>query len=291
MPQILFSRNELYYSDYFRRDLWQRRAWRMLAEHELKAWLAGRSLGAASHHVVPTAAMSAHLRKAGVLSDAIAVLPFGFDPEIFTQSKEPLAAEQLAKLQSTPTASKILYVSHYNYFRNFETLLRALPLIKEKIGRPVQLVLTTELRRDGNYGGYDATRDVELIERLKLTDDLVMLGAVAYRQLHEVYRACDLFACPSYAESFGHPLLEAMANDLPVIAANLPVHREICQNAATYFDVFDETELAIRVAEVLKDEPLRKRLVEAGRQRVKEFSWDAHVEGLMQLMDEVLSAA
>jgi len=158
----------------------------------------------------------------------------------------------------------------------------------EITGRRVQLVLTTDLRRGVSYGGYDAAQAVSLIEKLKLKDDLIMLGPVAYQQLHNVYKACNLFVCPSYAESFGHPLLEAMASNLPVIAADLPVHREICQNAARYFSVFDEEQLADCAAQVLLDAPLRAQLVKAGQQRVQEFSWDAHVKGLIELIDQTL---
>jgi hypothetical protein len=54
----------------------------------------------------------------------------------------------------------MLLVSHYNYFRNFETVIKALPRIKTEAGKRglgVQLVLTTDLQKGAVYGGYDAT--------------------------------------------------------------------------------------------------------------------------------------
>jgi hypothetical protein len=39
----------------------------------------------------------------------------------------------------------------------------------------------------------------------------------------------------AYTESFAHPLVEEMANGLPVVAAEIAIHREICQEAAVYF--------------------------------------------------------
>ena len=45
-----------------------------------------------------------------------------------------------------------------------------------------------------------------------------------------------LFVFPSYLETFGHPLLEAMASDVPLVAADIPVFREVAGDAALYAD-------------------------------------------------------
>jgi hypothetical protein len=49
---------------------------------------------------------------------------------------------------------------------------------------------------------------------------------------------------PAYAESFAHPLIESMSSGLPVVASDLPVHREICGDAAIYFPRFSPDALA-----------------------------------------------
>jgi glycosyltransferase involved in cell wall biosynthesis len=290
IPQILFSRNALYFSTYFMKDLRRRRAWPMLAGHLLKSCLAKWSLRIADYHVTPSAAMAEYLQAEGVKPERLKVLPFGFDSSIFIGQRKPLAANKAAALAKKPDAIKLLYVSHYNYFRNFETLLRALPLLKARFERPVQLVLTTELKPGAVYGGYHTDAAFALIEQLKLTDDVLMLGTVNYDQLSWVYQACDVFVCPSYAESFGHPLLEAMSAKLPVVAANLPVHREICGDAAVYFDVFDEGQLASQVTQVLRDATMREHLAAAGEKRIQQFSWDAHVAGLMEFVETIAVA-
>ena len=57
------------------------------------------------------------------------------------------------------------------------------------------------------------------------------------------YRACHIYVTPAYAETFAHPLVEAMACGLPVVASNC-VHREICGDAAPYFPRFSLSMLA-----------------------------------------------
>jgi len=54
-----------------------------------------------------------------------------------------------------------LLASHYNYFRNFETVLRALAIARKRASRPLELVLTTTLgigRRDHGYDTTEAAR-------------------------------------------------------------------------------------------------------------------------------------
>ncbi|MCW5969249.1 MAG: glycosyltransferase family 4 protein [Blastocatellales bacterium] len=291
-PQILFNRNDLHFSREFDRDLRARGLYGQWVANRLKRVLALRSMRAAAANIAPTAAFAAKLSAASRLPlNAFRVMPFGFDEEVFASDPAPLDGAQLARLDLKRPLRRLLYVSHYNYFRNFETLLRALPRIYDRLraatGEEVQLVLTTEIRRGAVYGGYDATRAAELIDSLGVGDRIAMLGPVDYNRLHHLYKHCDLFVCPSYSESFGHPLLEAMAAGLPVAAADLPVHREVCADAALYFDVFDERALADRCVEILTDEKLNARLRGEGRGRVRMFSWDKHVEALLGLVEEV----
>ena len=289
VPQILFNRNDLYFSRRFERDLAARGLYAKLLDNALKRRLAQLSIRRADVNVVPTAAFAEHIRAFnGGQQAAFEVLHFGCSPEAFASDPEPLAPEQLAALRPEERRRRILFVSHYNYFRNFETLIRALPLIKEQVP-DVQLVLTTDLRRGAVYGGYDATGAAELIERLGVGGEIAMLGAVPYGKLHHLYRACDLFVCPSYAESFGHSMLEAMASGLPVAAADLAVHREVCGEAAVYFDVCDAGSLAAQCAQVLTDPQLSARLRARGLEWHRHFSWDEHVRGLVALVERCLA--
>ncbi len=289
VPQVLFNRNALYFSPEFTSDLLARGEYATWFEHKVKSWLARISIKLASINVAPSAALLNQLRFATDLpASRLALLPFGFDQKQFTANLEPLAAELCEKLNLQPNCRRLLYVSHYNYFRNFETLLRALPELKralrERAGLQLQLVLTTELKSGAVYGGYDATAAADLIDQLGVRGDIAMLGSVPYEQLHQLYRLCDVYVCPSYAESFGHPLVEAMAMGLPVAAADLPVHREMCGSAAVYFDVFDERALAEQCARVITDAQLHMELRERGLQRSKDFSWDKHCQQLVELI-------
>src|SRR5579884_1799488 len=96
-----------------------------------------------------------------------------------------------------------------------------------------------------------------------------------------------LFVHPSLCESFGFPLVEAMAHGLPVVAADLPVHREMCGAAALYYRATDPAGLAEAVHRLAGDAAARAELGRAGRERARDFSWEKHVDAVMQLAREV----
>ncbi|HMV46834.1 MAG TPA: glycosyltransferase family 1 protein [Blastocatellia bacterium] len=293
VPQILFNRNDLYFSPEFTADLQRRKLHKLLFAHRTKSWLARQSIKQATINLAPTTAFANRIKATeGLRKIKVEALRFGFDAEGFKADQTPLPDALLAKLNLNPNCRRLLYVSHYNYFRNFETLIRALPVIKSKLqahGQDVQLVLTTDIRRGAVYGDYDATAAARLIDLLAVRKDIAMLGAVEPGKLHRLYPLCDAFVCPSYAESFGHPLVEAMASGVPVIAANLPVHREICEGAAVYFNVFNEVELTEQCLRVLTDQGLSERLRVTGVERSRTFSWDEHVRGLESLIARIAS--
>jgi glycosyltransferase involved in cell wall biosynthesis len=290
VPQILFSRNDLYFSPEFERELKSRKLYGSLIGHRVKSLLARASIKRAEINVTPTTAFADRIRSRDGLSEArFETLHFGFDPDIFTACAEPLPEWQLARLRFSQSRLRLLYVSHYNYYRNFETLIHALPIIKRKVaeiaGKNVLLALTTDIKRGAVYGGYDATEASDLIDELGVRKDIAMLGAVDYAKLYQVYRACDVFVCPSYSESFGHTLLEAMASGLPVVAPDREVHREVCGDAALYFDTFNERDLAEKCVSMLLDRDFRAEFAKRGLERSKMFSWDAHVSKLVKLIE------
>jgi len=150
-------------------------------------------------------------------------------------------------------------------------------LIKVSLkSRKVRLFLTCELQDDMNPGAYRTKRAAALIQQLGIRDEVVELGALPYRQLHHLYRACDVYVTPAYTETFAHPLVEAMASGLPVVASDLPVHREVCGDAALYFNAFSPTALCDQIISCSTAFGTAAVLNRA-QLRADRFSWAAHI--------------
>jgi glycosyltransferase involved in cell wall biosynthesis len=188
-----------------------------------------------------------------------------------------------AQLSAAAGSLRLLFVSHYNYYRNFETLIRALAVLKKKLHpRTVRLILTCKLNSEDNPGDYRGDPAAELVRQLRLGDEVIQLGAVPYSSLHHLYQACDLYVTPAYAETFAHPLVEAMASGLPVLASDLAVHREICGDAALYFPRFSSDALAELIRQTSQSAEPAAAMREKGLLRSRDFSWDKHVEELLR---------
>jgi glycosyltransferase involved in cell wall biosynthesis len=282
VPQILLSRNSIYTSADYLSDLKRRREYRMLGDTYLRAMLARRSIHWADVTVAPTEAFAAELRRwtgAEVIS-----IHHGFDQEAFTKNSSPLSAEVEARLNSVKGALRLLFVSHYNYYRNFETLIQALPALREKFPqRHVRLLLTCKLAAGMNPGRYRPDSAANLVKTLAVSDMVVELGAIRYGQLHHLYSRADLYITPAYTETFSHPLVEAMSTGLPIIASDIDVHREICGDAAFYFNRFSATELAQSVSEVAASPDIMHRMAATGTLRSQVFSWRSHVHKILEL--------
>ncbi len=282
VPHILLSRNALYTSTDFVRDLRERGDYRMWLDTELKRSLARWSVLAAECTVAPSATFAAELRQ--WTGKEVVFIHHGFDSQDFFRCQAPLSQELQAQLAKAAGSIRLLFVSHFNYYRNFETLIRAIEILKRKMHpRTVRLILTCHLNSNHNPGNYDANAAAEMVRRLGLSDEVVELGAVPYRSLHHLYRACNFYVTPAYAETFAHPLVEAMASGLPVIASDLPVHKEICGEAARYFPCFSPEDLADTVITAAQSTKQPTTMKQMGLLRSQDFSWDKHVEQLLQL--------
>jgi glycosyltransferase involved in cell wall biosynthesis len=287
VPQILLSRNSLYTSEDFFRDLLARRDYRIWMDTRIKGIFAKRSIQWADLTVAPSEAFAQELRQ--WTGNDVVSIHHGFDRDTFFRDTTPLVVEVREKLDAATDSLRLLFVSHYNYYRNFETLLRAMPLLQDRLtNRRVSLFLTCKLRSEENPGLYAAEVASALVRRLNISNHIVELGAVPYHLLHHLYRASDIYVTAAYAESFAHPLVEAMASGLPVVASDLAVHREICGDAALYFPRFSPELMAEQVLQVYQSSTLRQQLSDAGLKRSRDFSWSAHVAQIVQLAERLM---
>jgi glycosyltransferase involved in cell wall biosynthesis len=157
--------------------------------------------------------------------------------------------------------------------------------------RPIKLLLTCNLVGETNPGTYRPEAAAELVKKLGVSDMVLELGAIPYRQLHRLYARADVYVTAAYTETFAHPLVEAMASGLPVVASDLAVHREIAGDAGLYFERFSAKELAETVAQVAQSPDVSKRMAAAGLQRARQFSWKTHVEQILELSRVVLDSS
>lgn len=113
------------------------------------------------------------------------------------------------------------------------------------------------------------------------------LGFVPDADLPALYRGADLFAYPSLYEGFGLPVLEAMSSGTPVLTSSISSLPEVAGDAAVYVDPTDTADIAAGLERALSDTELRSRLVEAGIQRARRFSWSRCGSETLDLLERI----
>ena len=181
----------------------------------------------------------------------------------------------------------ILSVSSIYRYKNFVRLIEAYAeLVERHLGLDVpDLVIIG----DDQDPAYSRKMQAARAATGDLAPHIHIVGEVPYREVAAWYRGAELSVFPSYLETFGHPLLEAMAAGVPLVAADIPVFREIAADAAFYADPHDPAQLAGAMAAALQDPAARETLVKRGRERLREFTWDRTANRLITLFQDVLA--
>ena len=106
-------------------------------------------------------------------------------------------------------------------------------------------------------------------------DRLIFAGRLDDGRVRGLLGSAAALLFPSLYEGFGIPPLEAMVNGCPVIASDIPPVREVCGDAALYFDPHRAEELAAGMRTILAEgETVRQERVRRGSERAASFTWD-----------------
>lgn len=127
-------------------------------------------------------------------------------------------------------------------------------------------------------------------ERAGVSDRVVQTGWIESDELEGLFALATCCAYPSLHEGFGLPPLEAMVRDVPLACSNATSLPEVVGDAAELFDPTDLRAIRDAVARLLSDAGRRAELVERGRERVRQFTWERCAEGVLASYERVLAA-
>ncbi len=211
----------------------------------------GKHVVAVSH--ADAAVMARHL---GLPSSRLSVIPLGVDRLFHT-------AEDHA---SRAPGDYLLWVGRWYPHKNIEMLAAAYQRLRSEGFQPPPF-------RVVGLAPTEQSRFSSLLKQMGVADLFQLRPPMPHSELPAVYRGARLLCAPSSVESFGLPILEAMACGTPVICSDLPAFREIFGDCASYFSVGCVTEFAARIKELLTDDARWRELSRRGRDRVLAFTW------------------
>jgi glycosyltransferase involved in cell wall biosynthesis len=161
---------------------------------------------------------------------------------------------------------EIAYVALYRDYKNFDILLSALKLLKE-MAIPARLHLTLDHSKPPVQALEERARHMGIADRI------VNHGQLDRAAVTKLYERSHVLIFPSMCESFGFPQVEAMAFALPIIAADTPVSREVCGDAAAFFPADDEKALASLIQRFYSHPEELALASRLSAQRAASFDW------------------
>jgi glycosyltransferase involved in cell wall biosynthesis len=278
VPHVVMERNPVYFCPFYLSTLGRGRILGVAATRAL----AHAVMRGAGRVITPSASMRDMIR--GHYPD-LAAAKFRVIPHGFSEAKfhgDGALPEDATRQIAASNGVRVLYVSHAASYKGVELLLEASRILRDELALPATTWLTVA-REDWPKG---FPRYLDLINRHRLHEHVRLLGRVPHNAVHHVYEAANVFVYPSFCESFGFPLVEAMASGLPIVAADLPLQHEMCAEAASYYSPRDPAAAAREIARLASDGATRAKLIAAGRNRARQFSWDDNADAVMAVVRE-----
>ncbi len=281
-PQILLVRNSLYFSRLYERRILKHLPVTMRIENLLRRKLVAMSARAADCVLTPSDSLRQELHHSVRFPlEKVVVNPYGTRLDRF-------APRHHIPWARNPNSFRLLHVSHYADHKNLGVVFRAIAELVQT-GIPGVTLSTTANPEDPRcVVSCCRIQDLRLLADPVIRSRVRSLGDTPQDALPDVYLAHDAFVFPSLVESYGHPLVEAMASGVPVLAADLGYAREVCGDAALYFDPFSAADLSARIRQLMTDRNLWADLRRRGLERARQQRWEDHVSRLLSVFRQVV---
>ena len=209
------------------------------------------------------------------------LIPEAVDHQVFRPGDATEAADRLRRERGIE-GPFILFVSSLWAYKNCDGLLRAFALARRDL--PDHRLVVVGSAADAAY----AAELQALAHELDIAEDVLWVGGVAHHETLPFYRAASAFVYPSHNETFGLPILEAMACGCPVVTSDRSAMPETAGGAAVLADPEDPASIAAAIVSACGD--AGSRLRELGPARAAQFTWAATAKATLEVYREVHAA-
>ena len=187
------------------------------------------------------------------------------------------------KIELQRVKTKYKLPDHFFFFlgntdpkKNTKGTLKAFSDFIKRTGSDYQLVML-------DYDRNELDKLLIEIEDKSLIDRIILTGYVVNTDLPAIYCQSEVFLYPSLRESFGIPMLEAMACGVPVITSNTASMPEVAGDAACIIDPFKPEEITEAMIKLINDRELRAKLITLGFEQSARFSWKAMAQNVLEI--------
>lgn len=209
------------------------------------------------------------------------LIPEAVDHQVFRPGDATEAADRLRRERGIE-GPFILFVSSLWAYKNCDGLLRAFALARRDL--PDHRLVVVGSAADAAY----AAELQALATELGIGEHVLWVGGIAHHETLPFYRAASAFVYPSHNETFGLPILEAMACGCPVVTSDRSAMPETAGGAALLADPEDPASIAAAIVSACGD--AGSGLRELGPVRAAQFTWAATAKATLEVYREVHAA-
>ncbi|KPK85090.1 MAG: glycosyltransferase [Bacteroides sp. SM23_62_1] len=195
----------------------------------------------------------------------------------------PLSQEEILKIREELTGRipYFVFVGTLHPRKNIPRLLLAFDRFRQNISENFKMVIVGEKTF--------LTGDIEkALSQMNYNEDVIFTGRLDPEKLRMVMGGAVALTFLPLFEGFGIPIVEAMYCDTPVLASNVTSLPEVAGDAALYADPYNINAIAGKMLEIVKNDNLRKELIEKGKIQRQKYSWDKTAGGLWQNVERIM---
>jgi glycosyltransferase involved in cell wall biosynthesis len=204
------------------------------------------------------------------------LIPEAVDHELFRPGDPDESRVRIAQRYGV-RGPFVLFVSSLWPYKNCDGLLKAFA----RAGLPGHRLVVVGPGRDVAY----VSELRALADRLGIEGRVDWVGGVPIEETVHFYRAASVFAYPSHNETFGLPILEAMATGCPVVTSDRSAMPETAGGASLLADPEDPESIASALEDACGSEATLLRKL--GLERAQDFTWAATAERTLEVYREV----
>ena len=198
----------------------------------------------------------------------------------FSNRFHPLKETYTVTKKYIPAKEYLFFLGNTDPKKNTPCTLKAYSIYVKQSSNPLPLLIA-DLKEEVIH----QILKQEGIEEIKPM--LYSPGYITHSDLPAIYNGAKIFLYTSLRESFGIPLLEAMACGTPVVTPNTSAIPEVAGEGAILVDPTDADAIAAQILKLEQDAGYREQQIAYGLERTKQFSWQHTAEQLLKVYQSI----
>lgn len=175
-------------------------------------------------------------------------------------------AKKEVQLHYTQNCSYFLFIGAIHPRKNLGNMLRAFDQFKKRTDNKVKFVVA------GRKAWY-SNKALVAYENMDYQDDVIFLGYVDIKVLHQLLASTLALVYASLFEGFGVPIIEAMYCNVPVITANRTSMPEVAGKGAILVNPESVEEISMAMQKIYAEPVVGKELVKFALEQRQKFTW------------------